>query len=158
MRDWAVGLLLGVVALLGLLWDGAPTWLRVVSMVLLALAFIAPALPFLILLPWHFFALHRGLIARRDEVMSLTLEAETLVLSDGQRVSLDDVASARACRNDNWSESRMLADALTLYSAKGRKLVRVPLDAVGVDALLRELQRRGVLVKDVLVSAPAFLD
>jgi len=74
------------------------------------------------------------------------------------RCELAEVTRARRVCNDNWTESKLLEDALGLFAASGRELVRVPLSAAGVDALMVALGRRGVPIDEVLTSAPAFLD
>ena len=72
--------------------------------------------------------------------------------------ALDLIARARFARNDNWTESKMLEDALGLFTAKGREIERLPESATGLDELQRELGDRGVPIEHVEVSAPAILD
>lgn len=136
--------------------NDAPLWLQVIA----ALAFFFPVLPYALLLPWHFIARGRGLIARSDLPTTLVLDGNTLVATHHKktvRIALEQVTRARDARNDNWGESKMLVDALTLYGGR-RRLLRVPLDSNGIDALISTLQRRGVPIEYVLISAPTLLD
>ena len=113
------------------------------------------------LLPWHFIAMHRGLVPRSEQRHTVSVEGGAATLTHGNkrtRCDLNQVSRARRAFNDNWTESKMLEDAVSLFSAKGRALVRVPVSADGFDGLMRELAARGVVVEDVPVSAPAFLD
>lgn len=157
----AVGIALGGLALAGLTVDGVPRWIRWASAVVVGLATIAPVAPFLALLPWHFLAVRRGLIRRGHVPYSVTVAHGALIVEHGStrvHCELNEVSRARRARNDNWTESKMLEDAMGLFSASGREIVRVPLAAVGVDVLVRELGELGVAIEDVLVSAPAVLD
>lgn len=156
-KEWAVGGVVGAVALAALMWDGTPRWLKAVVLVL---GVVGPLLPVLALVPWYFVARARGLLPRRADPTSLRVEGEVLVVTYGEKTerhALADVTRARHVQNDNWTESKQLADALTLYAGR-RRLTRVPLDAAGIELLSDELQRRNVTVERVLVSAPAFLD
>ena len=157
----SIGVAVGGLALVGLTLDGLPTSLRWVSKAVVALAVVAPALPFLALLPRHFLAVRRGLIPRSHVPRAVTVAHGTVIVDHGSsqtRCDLHEVSRARRARNDNWTESKMLEDALGLFSSQGREFVRVPVAVVGVDALVHELNERGVPIDDVLVSAPAFLD
>ena len=60
-------LLLAPLAIWGLLVPDAPRWVKACAGVICVLALLAPALPFLALLPWHFIAVHRGLVSRSDQ-------------------------------------------------------------------------------------------
>lgn len=157
----AIGVALGGLAVAGLTLGAVPMWIRWVSAVVVGLATIAPVAPFLALLPWHFVAVRRGLIRRSRVPYSVTVAHGALIVehrSTRIHCELNKVSRARRARNDNWTESKMLEDAMGLFSANGRELVRVPLSAVGVDALVRELGELGVAIEEVLVSAPTVLD
>lgn len=157
----SIGVAVGGLAVAGLTLAAVPIWLRWVSGAVAALAFAAPVLPFLALLPWHFLALRRGLMPRSRGPCTVTLAHGALSVDHGAthtRCDLDEVSRARRARNDNWTESKMLEDAIGLFSAKGVEIARVPLAAAGVDELVRALDELGVPIDDVLVSAPAFLD
>ncbi|MDI3284115.1 hypothetical protein [Polyangium sp. 15x6] len=120
-----------------------------------------PVLPFLLLIPWHFIALHRGLARRSDVPCVMSLSEGVLHVQRGdERKShaLTGVARARLARNENWTESKMLEDALGLFAANGREIVRLPESATGFDELQRELDARGIPIEHVDVSAPAVLD
>ncbi|WP_437745638.1 hypothetical protein WMF39_11780 [Sorangium sp. So ce1504] len=65
---------------------------------------------------------------------------------------------ARFARNDNWTESKMLEDALGLFALDGREIERLPGSAADLGGLLVELEARGIPVEHVYVSAPAVLD
>ena len=60
-------LILGPLAIWGLLVPDAPRWVKACAGVICVLALLAPALPLLALLPWHFLAVHRGLVSRSDQ-------------------------------------------------------------------------------------------
>lgn len=157
----AVGVVLGGLALAGLTVGEAPRWVRGLSGALVALAILAPALPPLVLLPWHFVAVRRGLTPRRSGPCAVRVVDGALFVDRGgrrTRLDLHEISRARRARNDNWTESKLLEDALGLFSSTGRELARVPLGADGIDALFGALAGRGVPIDDVLVSAPALLD
>lgn len=154
-------LILGPLAIWGLLVPDAPRWVKACAGVICVLALLAPALPLLALLPWHFIAVHRGLVSRSDQPRTVEIDGGAATITHRNkrtRCELHQVSRARRAFNSNWTESRMLEDAVTLFSVKGRALVRVPVSADGFDRLMRELAARGVVVEDVPVSAPAFLD
>ncbi|MDC0742793.1 hypothetical protein [Polyangium mundeleinium] len=157
-KETAVSLAIGAVLLFIFLDDRFPTWLRASIGILII---VAPVLPFLVLLPWHFIARSRGLAPRSDVPCVVSLSEGGLHVQRGDKRTshvLDLVARARFARNDNWTESKMLEDALGLFTAKGREIERLPESATGLDELQRELGARGIPIEDVEVSAPAFLD
>jgi hypothetical protein len=157
----AIGIAVGGVAAAGLTLDAVPSWLRWASEAVVAIVVVAPALPFVALLPWYFVALRRGLISRSRGPCTVAVAHGVLRVDRGAtqtRYRLAEVSRARSARNDNWSESAMLEDALGLFSAKGREIVRVPLAATGIHELVRALDELGVQIDDVLVTAPTFLD
>lgn len=121
----------------------------------------APVLPFLVLIPWHFIALHRGLIRRGRVPCVVSLSQEAIHVERGDEPTshaLDIIARARFAQNDNWTESKMLEDALGLFASDGREIVRLPRSATGFDELLVELSARGIPIEYVCVSAPAVFD
>lgn len=139
----------------------SPMWLRVSVAILLMAATAAPALPFLILIPWHFMALHRGLIRRGRVPCVVSLSQGAIHVKRGDRRTshpLGIIIHARFARNDNWTESKMLEDALALFASDGREIERLPESATGLAALLDELGARGIPIEQVYVSAPAVLD
>lgn len=153
-----IGLAIGLLLCLGLFHEGTPGWAR---WMIGAVGLLAPVAPLLFLLPGHFLAVRRGLIGRSRFPHTVSIDADLVVVEHRGRVmrhALSDVQRARRARNDNWTESKALEDALGLFSASGRELVRVPLSAGGLDALLRALEARGIEVEEVLVEAPAILD
>lgn len=123
---------------------------------------LLPVLPYLVILLQYPCSMHAGLIQRTGRVWRLEIGSEALcVLVDERKVgefSLADVASARCARNSNWSESKLVEDALSLFDVRGRRLVKLPCSAKQVDALRGALARRNVPVEDVYVEAPSFLD
>lgn len=126
-----------------------------------AVVTIGPFLPVAALVPWYFVARQRGLAPRSARPLAVTLAEGALILEGlhrPRRVPLDAVRRARFVRNDNWTESKLLDDALTLLDGRGRVLGRVPLSAAGVEVLEGELRRRGVTVEERWVSAPTLLD
>lgn len=134
-----------------------------VGSILLLLGWLGTLLPLLVLglIPWHFLALYRGLTKRTRIGCVVSLADGLLHVKRGSQHTshaLDAVARGRFARNDNWTESKMLEDALGLFSKRGRELVRLPASTEGLEALLAELRRRGIPVEDVYVSAPAFFD
>lgn len=144
---------------------GSPSWLRtsvgvLVSVLLMAVT-AAPALPFLLFIPWHFIALHRGLISRSRVPCVVSLSQEVIHIERGDKLTshmLGIIARARFAQNDNWTESTMLEDALGLFASDGREIGRLPRSATGFDELLVELGARGIPIEYVHVSAPAVLD
>lgn len=133
-KELAFTVVLCAVTLAGIAWDDAPTWLRMTAKLILMLALFAPLLPFLALLPWHFVALHRGLMSRSKVPTQLAIEDGVLIIVHGvktTRIALDAIRSAREACNENWSDSKMLADALTIY---GKQSAKVPTNADGYAA------------------------
>ncbi len=139
----------------------SPTWLRIGVEILVIAATAAPALPFLALIPWHFIALHRGLVRRRSVLCVVSLSQGVIQVNRGDKLTshaLGIIVSARFAQNDNWTESKMLEDALGLFASDGREIERLPRSATGFDELLVELGARGIPIEQVYVSAPALLD
>jgi hypothetical protein len=160
-RDLAVGTMLGCMVLAALLAEGTPRWLRSVATGVVVLAMLAPLLPVLVLLPWHLIAVRRGLAPRSTTSFTLAIREGDVVITHAIKAAcypLNEVARARVARNSNWTESKMLEDALSLVDTRGRRLARVPLTAHGVEEVVGELKRRGIPIDEVEVSAPAFLD
>jgi hypothetical protein len=119
------------------------------------LLLFAIALPF-----WIAWSVHRGLRWRTNRPVVVRLEGEHVHVVEGIRthvVALRDVTRVRVAENSNWTESRLVDAALTLFRRR-RLLVKVPLSAAGLDVLLAALETRGVRVDHVLVEAPAYLD
>ena len=134
---------------------------KVLVLIVIMLVAAAPLLPVVLLIPWHFLALHRGLTKRLPDRCVVALAAGSLHVTRGSthtRHALSAIVRGRFVRNDNWTESKILEDALGLFAVRGRELVRLPESTAGLDALLAELHRRGVPIEDVHVSAPAYLD
>lgn len=141
-----------------LLDNRSPTWLRTGLGVLV---FAAPFLPILALIPWHFIALHRGLTGRSRVPCVVSLSEGAIHVERGNKRTshaLSTIVRARFARNDNWTESKMLEDALGLFASDGREIERLPESATGLDELLVELGARGIPIEHVGVSAPAVLD
>jgi len=144
---------------------GSPSGLRtgvaVLVGVLLMAGTVAPALPFLALIPWHFIALQRGLVSRGRVPCVVSLSRKAIHVKRGNKLTshtLDIIARARFAQNDNWTESKMLEDALGLFASDGREIGRLPRSAAGFDELLVELAARRIPIEYVYVSAPAVLD
>lgn len=156
----SIGLVIGGLVVAGLV-GPVPPWVRWICLVVAAVASIAPFLPILALLPWYFVAVRRGLVPSKRGPASVSVAQGALVVDHGAkhtRCDLKQVSSARRACNDNWTESKILEDAIGLFSAEGREIVRVPLSATGIDELVRALHKQGVPIVDVAVSAPVFLD
>ncbi|HRI71206.1 MAG TPA: hypothetical protein PK156_43535 [Polyangium sp.] len=146
------------ISLFILIYPGSPAWLRAIVLIL---ATFGPFFPILALIPWHFIAKHRGLTSRSRIPCVVSCANGMLHVGRGNkraRHALDRVVRARLARNDNWTESNMLEDALGLFAAKGREIERVPESAMGFNALLIELNVRGIPIEQVDVSAPTMLD
>lgn len=140
---------------------GSPMWLRVAVGVILLAVTVAPAVPFLALIPWHFVALHRGLVSRGSVPCVVTVSGGVIHVESAGKLrshALDDIVRARFVRNGNWTESKMLEDALGLFASSGREIDRLPESTTGLDELLVELGVRGIPIEEREVSAPAFLD
>jgi hypothetical protein len=163
LREVAMGTALGIVVVVLLVSGGTPSWLRGAAGVVACLAAAAPLLPILVLVPWHFLAIHRGLTPRRTEPSAVFIRDGWVVRTgprDGEtiRIRLGAIRRARVARNDNWTASKMLDDAIGLFGSSGRELLRIPLGSQGSDDLLAVLARDGVPTEEVAVSAPAVLD
>ena len=142
-----------------------PHWLSTLAHTLFALcavlAALLPVLTVLVLVVDYFVARHRGLAKRTSARWAVSIEGDDLhVERDGvrRRLPLRSVVRARFARNENWTESKLLEDALGLFTASGREVARLPESAQGLDALVTELARRGVAIEPVYVGAPAYLD
>ncbi len=135
--------------------------LKFVFAAIFVLVSLVPLLPVLVLIPWYFVARHRGLTPRSKARCRVALSDGQIQVSrgSGQRsLSLPGIARARLARNSNWTESKLLEDALGLFDQQGREVLRLPESAEGLPALLAALRDRDVPVERIDVSAPAFLD
>jgi hypothetical protein len=162
-KEAVAALAIGAALLAGLIFvdAGSPVWLRAAVAVLLLAVTVAPALPFLMLIPWHFIALHRGLVSRSSVPCVVSISAGAIHVKRANKLSshaLDSIVRARFARNGNWTESKMLEDALGLFASNGREIERLPGSTTGLDDLLVELSACGIPIEDLEVSAPAFLD
>lgn len=157
----AVGLVLGGAAAILRVAEGTPSWLRNLAAVALAAAFVAPALPFLVLPPWYLAARLRGLVPRTNDTWEVRVEGDDLALvhrGRTRRVEVRAIRRLRQARNDNWTESKLLEDGLVFYGRFGRAFAAIPSRSTGVREVLRVFAERGVPLEEVFVSAPAFLD
>lgn len=129
--------------------------------VAVVLGWFAGLAPFLVLIPWYFVAKHRGL-APRPRVSCVIRHSRTLLhVERGATPAcyrLDAIVRARFAMNENWTESLLLEDALSLYAADGREIVRLGASAKGFEEVVARLKARGVPIEHVAVSAPAYLD
>lgn len=71
---------------------------------------------------------------------------------------LATIASARMVENDNWTESTVVEDALTLRDERGKRVLKVPRSARGFEELMAWIARAGLPLERVGVGGPAFLD
>lgn len=141
-----------------LIYNGSPTWLRIMIILLVT---VGPFLPILALIPWHFIAKHQGLMSRSPIPTVVSCSNGFIQITRGnKRTSLpfEHIVRARLARNDNWTESKMLEDALGLFAANGREIERLPESATGFATVLSELDARGIPIEYVDVSAPTVLD
>ena len=160
---WSWQEIVAIVALSGIalaLWahDGSRTWLRASIIVFVS---VGPFLPVLMLIPWHFIAKHRGLISRSPIPCVVSCSNGSLHIERGHKRtshSFERIVRARLAQNDNWTESKMLEDALGLFASNGREIERLPESATGFAGLLAELHARQIPVDYVDVSAPTLLD
>lgn len=162
-QEAVAALAIGAALLAGLIFvdAGSPVWLRATVAVLFLAVTVAPALPFLMLIPWHFIALHRGLIRRGSVPCVVSISKGAIHVERANKLSshaLDSIVRGRFARNGNWTESKMLEDALGLFVSSGREIERLPKSTTGLDELLAELNARRIPIEDIDVSAPAFLD
>ncbi len=134
--------------------------MRLVEGVVMLLGMLAPAGELLILLAMVPLSVHQGLAMRDHRPWRVTREGGVLWVSHGERETQVPVAAVRRMRwafNGNWTESKLVEDALTLFGERGRKLVKIPGSAQGLDPLRREL-RQQFHEEQVDVAAPAYLD
>ena len=148
-------LLLAAVALTAwFLWPPTQRWL-------VALPLIAPVL-FVIALPfWHGWCIGRGLRLRTRARWRVVSTAAAVVVWCGEEsteLPAANIASGRLAQNANWTDSRFLEDALTLFDSHGKSLLKIPSSADGFSILLDQLTAKGVPVSRIEVPAPAFLD
>jgi len=114
----------------------------------------------LILLAMVPVSVFQGLALRDHRPWRVAREGGVLRVSNGKRaseVALSDVRRVRWAFNGNWTESKIVEDALTLYGERGRRLVKIPGCAAGI-VELRQLLRERVHEEQVEVAAPAYLD
>lgn len=145
--------------------DMLPPWLTTFAYGLFVLlagaALLHPILVALVLVADYFVCRYRGLVKRTSSRWAVSIADDVLHIDrDGVRRSLPlrDLARARFVRNENWTESKLLEDALGLLTASGRELTRLPESTQDLDVLVAELARRGIEIEQVYVSAPAYLD
>jgi len=146
------------ISLVILVHDGSPKWLRAIVTVLCT---AGPFLPIFALIPWHFIAKHQGLMSRGAIPWVVSCSNGSLIVERGNKRtshSFERIVRARMAQNDNWTESKMLEDALGLFAANGREVVRLPESATGFTSIIEELGARGIPIEYVGVSAPALLD
>ena len=157
-KEIATVVILATIGFFILASDAAPPWLQTG---IVALLLLAPILPLLALVPWHFVALHRGLITRSRTPCLIFTSENAIHVRRGRKSSsypLRMIARVRFARNDNWTDSRMLEGAVGLFSHDGREVARVPESASGLDDLLEILKAHQIPVETVDVSAPSVLD
>ena len=127
-KEVVAALAIGAAVLAGLFLVDAssPAWLRVIFAVVLSLVglavTLAPALPILVLIPWHFVALHRGLIRRSSFPCAVSVAKGAIQVTRADQLSshaLESIVRARFARNGNWTESKMMDDALGLFASRG---------------------------------------
>jgi hypothetical protein len=115
---------------------------------------------FLVVLP--FFWARSVKLKTRCQRATVWIERDKLYLGLGKRrqaIDLDEVARARFAFNGNWPflasrESKIVEDAVTLFNARGHKLMKVPQSAYGYGDLRDVLERRGIETSSVPVVAP----
>ncbi len=117
---------------------------------------------FLLALPgWLAWNVWRGLKLRSRQPWKVEVVGEQLRVQIGPTLChewlLVSVRRARYAQNPNWTESTFVEDALTLYDGGGNAL-KLPASAEGFRELLTVLRARAVPIREVDVSAPAFLD
>lgn len=117
---------------------------------------------FLVVLPaWWWHSVHRGLRTRTRRPFSVRLDGDQLeIVDDGARhaIPLSHISRVRHARNANWTGSKLVEDAMTLFDVDGRRLAKVPVSASGFQDLRIWLETSSVPVQIVDVEAPAYLD
>jgi hypothetical protein len=137
-----------------------------VGVLWITLVFVLGGVPllFVIVLPiWTRRSVQQGLVRRSRTPVAVRTDAarEAIVVQKGERIEVlrfERISRARHGINGNWTESKLVEDALTLYDATGASVCKIPASALGFDDLVRELKNRGVAIETVDIEAPAFLD
>lgn len=114
------------------------------------------------LLPfWLFWGVRHGLRLRTRTRWRVETSEETLTIWErGRRrkIPLGDIVVARLSTNFDLGASRFLEDALGLFDAHGRRIVKLPHSTLGLPALLEVLGKRAISVDRVKVNPPRVFD
>lgn len=118
------------------------------------------AVGLVLLVQWRS-SVRQGLRTRTRRAFTVRIAHDVLELRCGRTpraLPLARIARARLATNGNWTESKIVEDALSLFDARGRRVAKVPASAEGWRDLLDVLHQRGVAIEERAVDAPAFLD
>lgn len=136
-------------------WPWSRTWLLVL---------LVGGVPILILavLPiWCLWSVWRGLRVRSSARWRVETTDDTFTIWKGasrRTLAIADIGGARLARNSNWTESRLVEDALTVMDRHGGQLLKLPASTQGFSTLLEVLDARAVPLSRVDISAPTILD
>lgn len=132
------------------------------EMVFTVLLFGGAPLLFLVVLPfWWARSVRKGLRTRRSQPCAVQTHSDAFLVRTGAREQSFPFPSVVRCRfaiNANWTESKLVENALTLFDTTGKPLVKVPSSAAGFEQLVLALKDRNIPIDKVEVDAPAFLD
>lgn len=139
--------------------EAVPTLLE--WMFVLVLCGGAPLLLLIALPFWVASSVFQGMSLRGWQRWEVRLRAGKLELSAGRRsllLEMESIAEARWATNGNWTRSRLVEDALTLYGWNGRRLAKIPESSKGFWKLRDVLRDSDIQFNTVEVAAPAYLD
>jgi hypothetical protein len=150
-----IGVIAAAVLLASWVWPWSRTWLLVL------LAGGVPVLILAVLPIWALWSVWRGLRVRSRARWRIEATDDAFTIWNGSKpltLRIADIGRARLARSSNWTQSRLVEDALTLVDRRGARLLKVPASAQGFTTLLEALAASAVPMSRVDVSAPAILD
>jgi len=109
----------------------------------------------------HFRSLAKGLTIKDNLKWVILLTEDYLTVKYGKkekRIALSSIDSAFYAYNGNWTESKVVEDALTLKDKNGKNIIKIPSSSEGINKLKEILINRLGKVSEIDVEAAAVLD